>query len=292
MSVKLYDYKIRTTGESSLTAMKVAFATIIRGLWNTNHSTLRHDATAVRQELAEAKDLNADLLQRARSVIERFNALDPEELNRPLLDDKNLQMMNGTRATPAPKPKRAAPMPEEAPEPKAKAKPGPSEQRHHNAEDRLGDLENTMGVTRNPEGVLMMVPGGALHTLKETTDRLGVTKTEDGNTIFIWPDEVDEQLAQTRSIANEALSIARSNKVKMEKVSQIEQPVDWRKSVFMAAILAAIFYIVTGIIWGWSAMVIPTLGFWLALTLVFALLFPRLSNSNEDDNNSYNQPRG
>lgn len=277
MSVRLrnYRFEVDQMSEMSPGEAKAVILTVTRGLWNTNHSRLRNDASSVRQDLAEAESLDSDLRQRVESVVERFNALAPEGLNRPLLDD-NTMPMNGE-----PRPTALIPQGSEP-------KPGPTEHRQENAENNLHALNGSVGIVKDPNGSWVPTPDGQFARNAQVQSRLGYTRAEDGTVALTWADNVDHQLAQTHSIASEALSLARLNK----ETGRAGQSVNWRVAVFVAVILSSIFYVLTGIAWGWTAMILPALGALLALTVVSALLLPRLSPSNESGSDSDNQPRG
>lgn len=97
-NVWLKDYKIGIAKPKALTAKeaKMVAVTISRGLWNTENSVIRNDASVLRHDLVddlvEVTELTDDLRSRVVDIVKRFNRLREEDLNKTLLDDSSLPM--------------------------------------------------------------------------------------------------------------------------------------------------------------------------------------------------------
>ena len=93
-NVWLKDYKIGIADPKALTAKeaKMVAVTISRGLWKTENSVIRNDASVLRHDLVDVTELTDDLRSRVVDVVKRFNRLREEDLNKTLLDDSSLPM--------------------------------------------------------------------------------------------------------------------------------------------------------------------------------------------------------
>lgn len=121
-------------------------------------------------------------------------------------------------------------------------------------EAHLKEHDNMLGVAKNPAGAWMVVPGGNLHIVQQTATHLGYNRDNDGNVTFT------------------------------DRNSGDSQP-NWRLGLTVGAIIGAVFYIITGLAWGWTAMILPALGVTLLTGFAVAMLAPKGASNR-------NQPRG
>lgn len=197
-NVWLKDYKIGIAKPKALTAKeaKMVAVTISRGLWNTENSVIRNDASVLRHDLVddlvEVTELTDDLRSRVVDIVKRFNRLREEDLNKTLLDDSLLPMGgDGSDATsPTAPPNNGGKTVEE----RITALENSSAKHEKNLEA----LNGATGITEGADGAWVPIPDGQFDRNSRVQQHLGYNRADDGTVTFNDRPNTRQQPTQTR----------------------------------------------------------------------------------------------
>lgn len=253
--ISMRNYKIVVSGDEPMTAdqARKVIETIDRGLWGTNHGVLRDNVTSVRHELSLQARGGGDVHPRVIECIDAFNQLDSSSLNTRLLDDASLpRSPHASTRTSSNDEVRA--LQEEIE--RIKSRVDGHDRRHEEAEENLAALNGAVGIVKNPEGAWVPVPDGQFDRNSRVQKYLGYNRDGNGDVTF----------ARTDGRPRWALGFA------------------------IGTVIGVVFYVITGVTWGWSAMIIPAIALLFAIATAVAFLAPNKSVNNAPATDT--QPRG